>query len=219
MLNRSVVAVLFFSVVLVISPRVVSAAEPFVINDFEDGLGKWYGSGGGGAINGTIEETADAHDGTKGMKVIIPANDKGWSLAQFSGRGAEFAQLGDKGHEALRFWIKGIKGIDKDLVLQTMMIGIGDHSTDNRWLLNFNAPLGVWTQMIIPFTDFQTWNQEKRAFKIEFLDYLGFYRAKTPWPDMEFIVDQMEVGLIKEPTTSVAPLGKLPLTWGQIKGY
>lgn len=221
MLKRTVLPILLFSAMFVISPAVISAEDPFVMDDFEAGLGGWYGSGGGGALNGTVVVVKDAHDGKGAMEVTLPKGNAGWTLAQSAGRGAAFAQLEDRGYEAINFWIKGIEGIDQaPPALQLMLLGIGDHGTDNRWLYNFTAPLDEWTFFSIPFKDFVTWNQEKRVFKIEFLDYPGFYRARTPWPDMEFIVDQIEVGPITQmKPESVDPSEKLSATWGRIKGY
>ena len=72
----------------------------------------------------------------------------------------------------------------------------------------------------MPFKELEGWNQEKRPFKIELLDYHGFFNSARPWPNQEFIVDQMEVGYITEmkPKT-IEPLEKLPVTWGRIKDF
>ena len=221
MLKRTVLGILLFSAMFIISPAVISEEEPFVMDDFEVGLANWYGSGGGGAVNGMIEHVKDAHDGKRAMQVTLPKGNAGWTLAQRVGRGFEFAQLEDSGHEAINFWIKGIEGIDvKPPALQLMLLGIGDHGTDNRWTYNFTAPLDEWAFFSVPFKEFKPWNQEKREFKIEFLDYPGFYMARSPWPQMEFIVDQMEVGYITQiKPKPVEPLGKLPVTWGRTKRY
>ena len=167
-----------------------------------------------------LEETKDAHDDKRAMKITLPKGNAGWTLVQSRARGAEFANLADKGYEAFNFWIEGLKGIDQDPpILRFMLIGSGDHSTDNRWQINIKAPLDEWTFFSIPFKDLNPWNQEKREFRIEFLDYPGLYQARSPWPEMEFIVDQMEVGPITVPDfmQPVEPLEKLSMTWGGIK--
>jgi hypothetical protein len=54
-----ILVAIFLLATFITSPLVISAEEPFVIDDFETGLGKWYGSGGGGAVNGMLKETKD----------------------------------------------------------------------------------------------------------------------------------------------------------------
>ena len=217
--KQTVLAILVVSAMFAVFPHVIFATEPFVVDNFESGLAKWSGSGGGGAANGIIEETTDARDGKKAMKVTLLASDKGWAMAQGARRGNEYSKLGDKGYEAMNFWFKGLKGTDKTQLL-LHLTGIGEHSTDNRWDYKFTAPLNEWTFFSIPFEDMKPWNQEKRPFALENLDYFGFFRAAIPWPDFEFILDQIEFGPItEEPTTSVAPWEKLPAAWGRIKKH
>jgi len=220
MLRRTVLAILLLSAILVISPLVICKEEPYVIDDFEGGVGKWFEANWGGAPNAMFEETKDAHDGKRAMKITVPKGKVGGTLVETVSEGAKYVKLVDEGYEAFNFWIKGIEGIDEQPpALRLQLLGIGDHTKDNRWLYNFAAPLDEWTFFSIPFKDFEPW-QEKREFKIEFLDYLGFDEPRRPWPDMEFIVDQIEVGYITEiEAKSVEPLEKLSVTWGRIKGY
>ena len=206
--------ILLLSTIFVVSPAVIAKEDPYVIDDFEIGLGIWFGQ-----LNAVPEETKDAHDGRKAMKVTWPKGNAASTRVMTIGQGAKYVKLADKGYEAFNFWVKGIEGTEEALV-RLHLVGIGEHLTDNRWQGYFNAPLDEWTLISLPFKDLKGWNQEKEPFKIESLDYLGFFNAAVPWPDMEFIVDQMEVGYIVEmkPET-VEPLEKLSATWGRIKGH
>ena len=211
--------ILSLSVMFVMSPRAICEVEPFVVNDFEIGLGTWYGGGGGGAPETVIEQVKDAHDSRGAMHVTRPKGNVGWSYTQFAGRSVEFARLGEEGYEAVNFWVKGIEGIDKEPV-RLHLTGAGDHSTDNRWQINFTAPLDEWSLKSLAFEDMVPWNQEKRPFALENIDYFGFFNAGAAWPDTEFIVDQIEFGPITTmKPESVQPAEKLSVTWGQIKGY
>ena len=219
MFNRFILAMLFLCAVLAVSPCAIFAAEPFVVADFENVMANWFGGGGGGAVNGAVEETKDAHDGKKAMYVTLPRGTVGWAMAQSRPRGAEYSKLGDMGYEAINFWVKGIEGIDQTQVL-LHLTGAGDHSVDNRWDYRFIAPLDEWTFMSVPFEDMTPWNQEKRPFDLANLDYFGFFRAAIPWPDFEFIVDQMEFGPITQVKPEfVEPSEKLSTTWGRIRGF
>ena len=214
MLRLAVLGVLLFSAVFIISPAVVSREDPYVIDDFESGLGRWFGD-----RNGVAELTKDAHDGDRAMKVTWPKGDASSTVVMTIKEGAKYLKLVDKGYEAFNFWVKGIEGTEEAKV-RFHLLGIGDHATDNRWQANFNAPLDEWTLISMPFTDLVGWNQEKGPFKIELLDYPGFLNAAVPWPDQEFIVDQMEVGYITEmKPKAVEPLEKLPVAWGMIKEH
>ena len=215
----TVLGILLFSALFVISPAAISEVEPFVVDDFEAGMGNWYGSGGGGAVFGSLEETKDAQVGKRAMRITLPKGDAGWTLVQSRGRGAEFMNLGDEGYEAINFWFKGLEGTDGTQVL-LHLTGIGDLATDNRWDYRFTAPLDEWTFFSVPFTDTTPWNQEKRPFDLTNLDYFGFFRAAIPWPDFEFIVDQIEFGPVTQiKPESVEPSEKLPVAWGRIKSH
>ena len=220
MLRGTVSWTLLFSVMFAISPAVLSAEKPFVLDDFESGLGNWFGSGGGGAANGIFEETDEAHDGETAMKIMLPKGNAGFTAVQSRDRGAEFVKLEGRGYEAISFWTRGIKSIDAEPVL-LMLTGIGAHTTNNRWTYNFTAPLDEWTLLSIPFKDFKKWQLEKREFDINLLGYPTFYTdGGGLWPDIEFIVDQIEVGPItQEKPRFVEPSGKLSATWGRIRGY
>lgn len=63
MIGLTTATILSFIALLVLCPSPIYALEPFVIDDFEGGIGAWSTSQGAGAPSGGIEESEDAHDG------------------------------------------------------------------------------------------------------------------------------------------------------------
>ena len=220
MSRLTIATILFLSAVFVFYPGFIHALEPFAIDDFEGGVGGWSSSQGAGAPSGAIEETKDAHDGKAG-KITMPKGS-GWMVVR--SRDQNFAELGD-GYEAFNFWTKAIEGADQ--WIRIMFYGIGDFSGKNRWTYDFKAPLEEWTLMSIPFEDIQPWRGEQRPFDPKNLAFMAFVQEANPplggeqttWGDIEFIVDQIEFGLIASTDMLIQPSGKLPAMWGQIKQY
>ncbi len=107
-----------------------------------------------------------------------------------------------------------------------MFYGIGDISGQNRWIFDFKAPLDEWALISIPFEDIKPWRNEQRPFDPTILSFMAFVQEAAPplggqqttWNDIEFIVDQIEFGLLGA-DMPVQPLGKLAATWGQLRQH
>ena len=188
MLTRlTIPTLLLLSAASVFYASFVYALEPFVIDDFEDGVGGWSKSQGAGATSGIIEETKDAHEGKKAAKITMPKGS-GWMVVR--SRDQNFAEL-DEGCEAFNFWVKGIKGGDQ--WVRIMFYGVGDITGKNRWIYDFKPPLDEWTLMSVPFEDIQPWRSEQRPFDPKRLAFMAFVQEASP------------------------PLGGEQTTWGDIE--
>ena len=221
MLKQTIWTTLLLCAVFVFSPDFVYGQDPYTIDDFEGGPGKWSTGQGAGAPSATIEETKDAHD-SKAGKITMPGGT-GWLIVR-SQDDQNFAQL-EEGYEAFNFWVKGLEGTDN--WIRIMFYGIGDISGQNRWIYDFKAPQDEWMHISVSFEDIQPWRNEVRPFEVGFLNFIAFVQEGSPplggeqttWGDIEFIVDDIEIGLVMDPDMPVEPSEKLTATWGQIKQH
>ena len=211
----TLLALVMFSVI----PGLIYAQESFVIDNFEGGMDIWSTGQGAGALPGSIEQIDGGHDG-KGARVTMPAGE-GWMII----RTANESLVGvDEGLTAFNMWVKEVVGSDQ--WIRIMFYGVGDISSQNRWVFDFKVPAGGWTLISTPLADIQPWRDEQRPFNPALLSFMAFVQEANPplggeqttWKDIEFLVDDVGFGPLGGDTSaSVQPQEKLPATWGKLK--
>ncbi len=130
----------------------LTAAEPFVIDDFEAGTGRWQRvegkrpDGVGSLV--TISPTADTKEGDGAGRLRFVALPGTWAHVQTTVRPGEWLGLGC---EAIRLWIRG------DGSGETLNVMFGNYEV--KPALNFRAPVKLdftgWREVVLPFEGFQ----------------------------------------------------------------
>ena len=219
MLRLTIPIIVLLAITFVVFPCLTHAQEPFLIDDFEDGVDKWSPGQGAGAAAATVEQFNKGYDG-KGAKITIPKGS-GWVVIRTPN---DSLMNVNEGLEAFNMWVKGIQGSDQ--WIRVMFYGLGDFSGQNRWIFDFQAPADVWTLISMPFEEIQPWRGEQRPFDPTILNFLALVEEANPplggvqtiWNDIEFVVDEVEFGLLDGGADKpVEPLEKLSATWGQLK--
>lgn len=222
MLRITISMTLLLFVTFAAFPAFTYAQEPFMIDDFEAGMDIWSTGQGAGAPPGSIEQINGGHKGA-GARITMPEGS-GWMIIRTA---ADTLLNVGENLEAFNMWVNGVE--DTDQWTRIMFYGVGDISGQNRWIFDFKTPVDEWTLISTPFEEILPWRNEQRPFDPTILSFLAFVQEASPplggeqdtWKDVEFLVDDIEFGLLGEggDISVVTPLKKLPAIWGELKQH